>query len=340
MNSGFPQYTPSAKLGDVGVGIVSRLVSEDFNWLFKRNHQEHDFGIDGQIEVVTDEGSVTGQMLACQIKCGISFFRESNKWGYVYRGEMKHFNYLANYPMPVIIVLCNPTTQEAIWEKFQPNSARITEGGWTITIPFENKLSASKAALIRLLPPVSDHAAHLKEYWRINNMLLSVEHILFLVDREDVEGMSPKPTLDFLARLRSTKELAYHCQGKLALGFSGYDDEPRELFEVDEVKKFVVVLDKAFPELFFFSRRVEPGSTIMLFIFCLAGVGWAGQRSTPGNSQPYEIEHGQVLGDFIFRHFEGLNAICEWLGLPEEDIERMSFEVGKLVGYPGKRQSV
>ena len=100
------------------------------------------------------------------------------------------------------------------------------------------------------------------------------------------------------------------------------------------------MLDKAFPELFFFSRRVEPGSTLMLFIFCLAGVGWAGQRSTPGNSQPYEIEHGQVLGDFIFRHFEGLNAICEWLGLPEEDIERMSFEVGKLVGYPGKRQSV
>src|SRR5450631_2522034 len=79
--SGFHQYTPSAKLGDVSIGIVSRRVSEEFGWLFKRNHQEHDFGIDGQIEVVTDAGSVNGQMLACQMKCGISFFRESNKWG-------------------------------------------------------------------------------------------------------------------------------------------------------------------------------------------------------------------------------------------------------------------
>jgi hypothetical protein len=33
-------------------------------------------------------------MLACQIKCGKSFFKESNRWGYVYRGETKHFNYL------------------------------------------------------------------------------------------------------------------------------------------------------------------------------------------------------------------------------------------------------
>ena len=85
---GFPQYTASAKQGDLGVSIVSRIVMENFGWLFKRNHQEHDFGIDGQIEVVT-KGSVTGQMLACQIKCGPSFFRDRNKWGYVYRGEGK-----------------------------------------------------------------------------------------------------------------------------------------------------------------------------------------------------------------------------------------------------------
>src|ERR1022692_4509082 len=93
---GFPQYAPSAKQGNLGVSIVSRIVDEDLGWLFKRNHQEHDFGIDGQIEVVTKAGAVTGQMLGCQIKCGTSFFKERNRWGYVYRGETKHFNYLAN----------------------------------------------------------------------------------------------------------------------------------------------------------------------------------------------------------------------------------------------------
>src|SRR5437868_6993412 len=108
MKAGFPQFAPSAKQGELGVGIVGRIVGEEFGWLFKRNHQEHDFGIDGQIELVTEDGAVTGQMLGCQIKCGISFFRESNRWGYVYRGDSKHFNYLANYPLPVIIIICDP----------------------------------------------------------------------------------------------------------------------------------------------------------------------------------------------------------------------------------------
>ena len=62
MKSGFPQFAPSAKQGDLGVNIVSRIVGEGFGWLFKRNHQEHDFGIDGQIEVVTEDGTVTGHV--------------------------------------------------------------------------------------------------------------------------------------------------------------------------------------------------------------------------------------------------------------------------------------
>jgi Domain of unknown function (DUF4365) len=82
MTSGFPQFTASAKQGDLGISIVSRIVNDDFGWLFKRNHQEHDFGIDGQFEIVKDSGSVTGQILACQVKCGRSFFRDTNRWGY------------------------------------------------------------------------------------------------------------------------------------------------------------------------------------------------------------------------------------------------------------------
>ncbi|HCN5338910.1 TPA: DUF4365 domain-containing protein, partial [Escherichia coli] len=69
---------------------------------------EMDFGIDGFIEIVRDDGAVTGKMLAVQIKCGASFFSEENRWGYVYRGENKHFNYLSNCPIPVLVLLCKP----------------------------------------------------------------------------------------------------------------------------------------------------------------------------------------------------------------------------------------
>ena len=68
MSDGFPQFSRTAQQGERGVNVVSRIVNETFGWLFKRNHQEHDFGIEGQIEVVTPMGSVTGQALAVQIK--------------------------------------------------------------------------------------------------------------------------------------------------------------------------------------------------------------------------------------------------------------------------------
>jgi hypothetical protein len=76
MNQGYPTYSKAAQKGDKGVEIVSRIINDGYGWLFKRNHQEHDFGIDAQVDVILDDGSVTGQMIALQIKYGASFFKE------------------------------------------------------------------------------------------------------------------------------------------------------------------------------------------------------------------------------------------------------------------------
>jgi len=72
MSTGFPKFSHSAKQGELGINLVSRMISDNFGWLFKRNHQEHDFGIDGQIEVVTPDGAVTGQMIGVQVRKVVS----------------------------------------------------------------------------------------------------------------------------------------------------------------------------------------------------------------------------------------------------------------------------
>nr|WP_256137147.1 DUF4365 domain-containing protein [Escherichia coli] len=72
----FPKYRKEAQLGELGVNRVKSVINENLGWIFKRNHQEMDFGIDGFIEIVRDDGAVTGKMLAVQIKCGASFFRK------------------------------------------------------------------------------------------------------------------------------------------------------------------------------------------------------------------------------------------------------------------------
>jgi hypothetical protein len=323
MSDGFPTYSYSAKQGDRGVGLVSRVVSDHFQWLFKRNHQEHDFGIDGQIEFVTPAGAVTGQMIAAQIKYGESFFTEQNMWGYVYRGEKKHFNYLANYPIPVIICICDPKSEKCYWVRFEADKTEMLDKGWKITVPFQNVLPDSKAALEALVPAVSDSLSELESYWKFNKLAAEASAIVYSLDKDDVEAgdvVGPRALFD---RLRVTKELAHACQTKVEFSFSGYDDDPRELFEIDNVRRYVARLDEALPELFFFARNQEPTSTLKTFLFCVQDVKCVDDEATPAGMRKVEVDYAH-LERFLGRHFAGLNEMTEWLG--------MSYEENKHIG--------
>src|SRR6266404_3206588 len=228
MNRGFPKFSHSAKQGELGINLVSRVISDNFGWLFRRNHQEHDFGIDGQIEVVTPDGAVTGQMIAVQVKCGETFLKKQNKWDYVYRGNTKHFNYLANYPIPVIICLCDPKSKESYWAHFQANQVQVSQAGWKMTNPFENVLSLSRAALQALVPPVHDSLKELESYWALNEMIVKSSAIFYMFDEFDVRRKDVSRPREFFDRLRSTRELAYECQGKVEFSFPEKDENRRE----------------------------------------------------------------------------------------------------------------
>ena len=332
MSKGFPHFTPAARKGERGVDLVSRVVHDHYGWLFKRNHQEHDFGIDGLIEVVTIEGSVTGQMLAIQIKYGKSFVGEKNKWGYIYRGELKHFNYLANYPVPVLIVVCDPETELCYWARFQPEQAEVTDNGWKITIPFENKLHEAKHALEVLLPPLQDSLSDLQEYWAVNRLMVEAPYIHFIIDRPEVLAVDISRPRTFFDRLRSTKELAYHCQGKVEISFHGYDHDRRELFEIQEVRKYVPVLCYALPELLFFIRTQLPTHSLKALALCQTRVEWRHGRSTKQVTRKVEVSTKEI-GDFLMRHWPGLNEMTDWLGMPIEENKKITYDVIRCLGF-------
>ena len=332
MSNGFPNFTHSAKRGEQGVSLVSRITSDLFGWLFRRNHQEHDFGIDAQIEVVTDTGAVTGQMLALQIKCGKSFLKETNQWGYVYRGELKHFNYLSNYPIPVLIVICDPESQECFWVHFQADQTQTTGTNWKITVPFENKLSASKAALLALLPPSQDNLAALQEYWAMNELLSKSDYIAFMLDQEEVNSKDTSRPRAFFDQLRATREVAHRCQGKIEFGICGYDDDPRELFEIDEVRRYMAMVEAALPELLFFVRTDQPTHTLKLFAACLANGSWEGERLADEVAGRISIDFNKVE-EFLQRQWPGLNELTEWLGMSIDENKRITYAVYRCLGF-------
>lgn len=333
MTTGFPRYSPSAKIGELGVQIVNRIVSDTFGWLFKRNHQEHDFGIDGQIELVTDESAVTGQMLGVQIKCGKSFLKERNKWGFIYRGELKHFNYLVNYPLPVVICVCDPDTHECYWVRFRAEDTDVTDKGWKITVPFENALRNAKQELLDLVGPVRDGLAELEGYWQMNRLIVETSVIYYVLDTFDVRAKEVAKPRAFFDRMLATRQIASECQGKVEIMFSGYDDDPRELFEISEVRAYVAVLDAMLPDLLFFARIEKPTHTLSTFALCQIDVKWIKDDPTRGGKKQVLYDVRQ-MGNFLDRHTPYLNELAEWIGMPIEEQERVYFGIVRCLGLP------
>lgn len=332
MSKGFPTYSKAAQKGDHGVDLVSRVINEEFGWLFKRNHQEHDFGIDAQVDIILEDGTVTGQMIALQIKYGKSFFEEKNQWGYIFRGELKHFNYLANYPVPVLISICHPDTKDIYWTVFSPEATSRAGTNWKMTIPFENKLNGSKEIILGLLLPPSDILDKVKRYWGVNDLLVTSEHVHFIIDRDDVQALCVSSIRNFFDRIRSTKEIAAHCQGKIEISFHGYEEDTRELFEIHEMRKYVPILVKALPELFFFAYTGERAAILKTIALCLTNVEIQSRKPDQNNKIRVEFST-QEIAKLLESHFPGLNEMTVWLNMPIEENKRISDEIFRSVGF-------
>jgi hypothetical protein len=121
-----------------GVHAVGLIFTRDFRWAF-REQPKADLGIDAHAEVCRD-GEPTGSLLALQIKAGESYCKERTERGFVYRGSLRHLRYWLNHPLPVVLVIYNPSQRQAYWQGISGDLAEATHKGWKIMVPFQNRL--------------------------------------------------------------------------------------------------------------------------------------------------------------------------------------------------------
>ena len=125
------------QISRIGIHGVATIIHK-MGWLF-REQPISDYGIDAHIEQMND-GKPTGRLLAAQIKCGHSWFKETDKNGYVYRGDLKHLNYWSSHSLPVIIVLFDQDKNQAFWVPVENSRIKKQSSGWKITVPFNNTI--------------------------------------------------------------------------------------------------------------------------------------------------------------------------------------------------------
>jgi hypothetical protein len=137
------RYDPTA---DEGVHTVGRIFSKDFGWIF-RPQPIADLGIDAHVEVCKG-GEPLGMLIALQIKSGESYFTERSDEGYVYRGSLRHLKYWINHPLPVVLMLYDPTSEQVYWQAILPENVKTTRKGWKVVVPSNQRLE--RAALPHL----------------------------------------------------------------------------------------------------------------------------------------------------------------------------------------------
>lgn len=242
-DANFPKINSAGQTGRKGIAILKDKVENELNWLFRETHLEDDFGIDGHLDIISDDGKVTGKSIAFQLKTGESFFQEKNDIGYIFRGNNKHLNYYINYSLPILIILVNPNTRKIIWELFDATKTDKAKNSWKMTIPENKNLDIkSKKLLLEHVGPVTDFSSQLEEEWQINDLLKKHNRILFQVPKKEVVEKKFQFLFDGLERIQATTDLIIHLKNKVDISFNGYDFDNRELFEIPEVKEWVLEL--------------------------------------------------------------------------------------------------
>ena len=91
-----------------------------------RETSSTDVGVDGQLELVSDDGTATGMLLGVQVKSGDSFV-DNYSGIFSFKSSKAHFEYWQQLRIPAIGVVYSPTLKKASWFDLTKHASVILE---------------------------------------------------------------------------------------------------------------------------------------------------------------------------------------------------------------------
>jgi len=325
---GLPKYNTSRQKGEIGVSLFKLCVEENLGWIFRRNYQEFDFGIDGYIDLITENGYVSGKSIAVQIKYGKSFFRESNEIGWVFRGEKKHLNYLMNFEIPVLICLINPNTRLVYWVLFEFTETSKAGDNWVITVPFKQVLDEnSKQELESMTGEVTNYIPQFENYWRESKQFEEQKSIIILTGRDDIENLNAEPFVQFFQLLESNKKLILSMRNKVNFLIEGYDNDSRELCEIQEVRQWMSEVLHRIDSWGYFLNMEDDYSGLHILHSCTNKI--LEVKPMGDTYQVFIVKEG--IKKTLNVIFNGLNEFCDRNGISDEITKIQSKKIIELL---------
>lgn len=326
-----PKRTEQQKRGSIGVAAFDLFVNRELGWVFRAVHQEHDFGIDGFVDLVHNE-ELTGTSLAIQIKCGSSYLDKRTSGGIRYNGQIKHLNYYVNIKHPVILVVLDENGDSGYWCEFQLE--RTMPGGmedrWWIEIPEQNKLDASvRHEWMAIAGPTWDISEEIRREWESDRMISWATHLNYCITKEDVLACDTRPLFDWQAKLTKTKEMTLSKRAKCEFWFDGWQTDSRELFEIPEIRSYYQkTMEQRFPWIYWLQPD-EQWQGYMLLFACVCPIS----TKLPIHSINYiETEGVDSVANWMKHNFYNLNLFTEKHQIDIEINKELSFNLQRFIG--------
>ena len=144
------------------------------------------------------------------------------------------------------------------------------------------------------------------------------QQIFVVCDSAPISKGDISEVLSSLESLSGDRSSAMSAEGAVTLVFNGYDDDPRELESIPEVREWFAKLFAAWPYWSFFASRIDQTAPLVLTLL-LPGGTVAGEPGMVG----WEFDRDE-LKPLLFEMFGHQNKLIERLKIGEDVNERVS----------------
>ena len=146
-----------------------------------------------------------------------------------------------------------------------------------------------------------------------------VDWLGVVVDRGDVEANDISATLSSLSRVLADRETVRRFRGRVEIAFHGYNNDPREIYEIPELRRFLKTLDGSFPYWFYFLPTDRSTSdTLFMVACCLVSVR---------KVQSGLVSLGPDFPMFMLGHFAAMNQLFDEYSLDERENKEISRQL-------------
>ena len=149
--------------------------------------------------------------------------------------------------------------------------------------------------------------------------------VVLLISRREVEAGDLAAVLSRLKPFLATREDAWRYRGQMMLVVDGYNNDPRELVDIPEVRAVLRGLESSWPHWAYFFNQVD--DSIKLLLSCVAGSRFLGRGAIEMDAD--------LVASALGRAFGGMNLIFDRFGFPEDELEMISNGLVEVLQQAG-----